>query len=301
MTVRARSVDNDKRQSPPHHVILNADDFGSSATVNEAVMQAYREGVLTSTSLMAGGPAMEEAAALARQAPGLAVGLHLVVVDGPPVLPPHEIPHLVDGRGQFPPAPLGLGLKYAFHAGARRELEREMEAQFARFAETGLPLSHVDGHLHMHMHPTVLDLLLPLAARYGARGIRLPRDELLLALRHDRRRAGVKVGWAIAFALLTRRCLGRVRARGLVTTRRVYGLMQSGQMDQAYVLKVLAGLSVPTAEIYFHPDTKGTADGLGPNRGDLETLLSSEVRGIIEERELCSTTYPALAERSRTR
>jgi hopanoid biosynthesis associated protein HpnK len=280
---------------PSPRIILNGDDFGATSSVNAAVMQAHRKGTLTSTSLMVAGDAVEEAVALARATPTLAVGLHLVVVDGPAVLPPAEIPHLVDQEGCFPRSAVRVGLRYALNRTARDELRREINAQFTRFAATGLPLSHVDGHLHMHVHPTVLEMLLPLAARYRARGLRFPRDELWLGLSHDAHHASAKLVWAIAFGLLARHSLGRLSAFGLVATRRVYGLMQSGHMDEAYVLKVLDNLNVASAELYFHPDTRPGNNGLGPNRGDLQTLLSPAVAQVIRERGLRLTSYPDLA------
>lgn len=279
----------------PIQVILTGDDFGRSATINAAVMQAHHEGVLTSTSLMVAGEAVEEAVALARATPSLAVGLHLVVVDGPAWLPPDAIPHLVNGNGQLPNDPFRLGVRYGFSREAREELEREMAAQFAAFEATGLPLSHVDGHQHMHLHPTVLGLLLPLAARYGARGVRVPRDDLWLGLRHDRRRAGIKIEWSIVFGFLNRRARSRLSHYGLVAAQRVYGLMQSGHMDEAYVVKVLRQLRASNAELYFHPDSVPGTEELGPNRGDLLTLLSPAVRRAIRELGLQRATYATLA------
>jgi hopanoid biosynthesis associated protein HpnK len=278
-------------------VIFNADDFGASCSINAAIIKAHREGVLTSASLMVAGAAVDEAVALARETPTLAVGLHLVVVDGPPVLPPAEIPHLVDRDGCIVSDPVRIGVRYVSNANARRELAREMEAQFARFAATGLPLDHVNGHLHMHMHPTVLDMLLPLAARYGAKGVRFPRDELWLGLGYDRRHAGLKIAWAIAFGILTRTSAGRLATYGLVATQRVYGLMQTGHMEEEYVLRILRTLNVPAAELYFHPDTQIVSDGLGPNRGDLKTLLSPAVVQAVRSRGLRLAVYPDLASR----
>ncbi len=280
-------------------VILNADDFGSSTDVNAAIVHAYREGVLTSASLMVAGDAVEEAVALARSMPGLAVGLHVVVVNGKATLPPAEIPHLVDAHGNFPDNPLSIGLLYALNRAARDELHRELEAQFERFAATGLPLSHVDGHLLMHMHPTVLNLLLPLAERYGACGLRVPRDELVASLPYSPPGLGIKIGWAIAFGLLCRQCLRQLERRELgggrlVVTDRVYGLMQSGHMTEAYVVSVLQRLRLPTAELYFHPACGTARQHLGPNPGDLATLTSPQVRQIIQQRNLQLTTYRAL-------
>jgi hopanoid biosynthesis associated protein HpnK len=277
-------------------IILNADDFGRSASINAAVMQAHREGVLTSASLMVAGDAVEEAVALARETPSLAVGLHVVVAGGQAALPSRDIPHLVDGSGCFPNDPLQLGLYYFLSDTAQQELRRELIAQFDRFAATGLPLSHVDSHLHMHMHPTVFNLMLPLAVQYGAYGLRLPRDDLWLSLSHDRQRAGTKAIWATVFGLLSCWGVGRLRDYDLAVTHRVYGLMQSGQMQEAYVVRLLHHLKVPTAELYFHPATVAGGEDLGPNPGDLATLLSPTVRQIIQERAMRLATYPTLKE-----
>ncbi len=275
-------------------IILNADDFGRSAGINAAVMRAHREGVLTSASLMVAGDAVEEAVALAQETPTLAVGLHLVVIGGRATLPPREIPHLVDSRGHFPDDAVQVGLRYFLSRTHQEELAQEMAAQFGRFTATGLPLSHVDGHFHMHVHPTVFKLLLPLAEQYGDRGLRLPRDDLRLALGYDRRHIGTKVGWAISLGLLCRWCLAHLRNHHLAVTDRVYGLMQTGQMQEAYVVSLLRRLEVPTAELYFHPSTEPVSEFLGPNPGDLATLLSPAVRQVIQERDLCLATYLTL-------
>ena len=275
-------------------IILNADDFGASASINTAVIRAHRQGVLTSASLMVTGDAAAEAVALARKAPALAVGLHLVVACGNAALPPDQIPHLVDRDGFFPNDPLRAGLRYYFSRASQAELAAELEAQFERFAATGLALSHVDGHLHMHLHPTVLRLLLPLADKYGACGLRLPRDDLWISVVHDRRRAGRKALWAIVFGLLARYCAGQLHGHPLVVAHRVYGLMQTGQMREGYVLDLLRRLQVPTAELYFHPSLHREDGASGPNPLDLATLLSPAVRRVIQERGLELSTYPAL-------
>lgn len=273
-------------------IVLNADDFGRSDAINAAVGQAHCEGVLTSASLMVAGEAAEEAVALAREMPALDVGLHVVVVGGRATLPPARIPHIVGRDGHFAADPLVAGLRYFFSRAAQEELAHELEAQFERFAATGLPLSHVNGHLHMHLHPTVFRLLLPLARQYGVRGFRLPRDDLRLALGYSCHGALRKVLWALTFGLLSRRCLSQLDR--LAVTRRVYGLLQTGQMEEAYVLEVVRCLQEPSAELYFHPTVGSEGEMLGPNPGDLETLLSPALHRIIRERGLRRATYATL-------
>ena len=275
-------------------IVLNADDFGASTSINTAIIRAHRQGVLTSASLMVTGDAAAGAVALAREAPDLAVGLHLVVACGRAALPPEEIPHLVDSDGLFPSDPLRAGLRYYFGRAAQAELAAELEAQFERFAATSLALSHVDSHLHMHLHPTVFRLIIPLAEKHGARGLRLPRDDFWISVTHDRRRAGLKALWALVFGLLARYSAGQLDGHPLVVAHRVYGLMQTGQMGERYVLDLLRRLQVPTAELYFHPSLHREHGASGPNPSDLATLLSPAVRTVIQERGLCLSTYPAL-------
>jgi hopanoid biosynthesis associated protein HpnK len=277
-------------------VIFNADDFGRSPAINTAVIQAHRQGVLTSASMMVAGEAGKEAVELARATPTLAVGLHLVVGNGQAVLPYKEIPHLVDVRGRFREDPLHCGLLYWFSRKAQSELAQELRAQFQRFAATGLPLSHVDGHLHLHIHPTVFNLVLPLAEEYRVHGLRLPLDELGPALRYNHKQVVTKAAWAIALGLVCRWCQRRLRESHLLVPQQVYGVMQSGQMHKAYVVKMLHRLRKPTTELFFHPSTSSQREALGPNPGDLETLLSPAVRQAIEERGLRLATYTTLEE-----
>jgi hopanoid biosynthesis associated protein HpnK len=275
-------------------LICNADDFGHSESVNAGVLRAHRKGVLTSTSLMVAADAAEQAVALATQTPSLAVGLHLVLINGKAVLPHKDIPHLVDANGRFRNDAVRAGIYYFTSRTAQRELLREMVAQFDHFAATGLPLSHCDGHLLMHVHPTVMDLLIPLAEQHGAHGLRLPRDDLRLSLKHSRRSWGLKIVWTLLFGLICRWCSRRLRTHHLAVTDRVYGLLQSGHMDEAYVVDLLKGLNSPTAEIYFHPSEQDGGVAYGPNRADLNTLLSRRVYNVIRERGIQLVTYASL-------
>lgn len=237
----------------PRRLIVNADDFGISETVNEAVIRAFTAGVLTSCSLMVTGEAFEHAVTLAHAHPGLAVGLHLVTVMGRAVLPPAEIPTLVDAAGNFAANSLVAGLKYYFSPRARLELRRELQAQFETFAATGLRLSHIDGHLHMHVHPVVFQTAVELGRRYGVRRMRVPQEEYRLAVTFDRQHAGAKALYTLLFRQLARHMQRQLRASGFVYAERVYGNLHSGQMDEQYFLYMLDNLRAATNEIYFHP------------------------------------------------
>lgn len=282
------------RIEAPQQLIFTADDFGLNQEINIAVIRAHREGILTSASLMAGSPAAEDAVKLARQTPTLSVGLHVVVVDGRAVLSPAEIPDLVDSSAYFPKEPVRLGFCYRFSVRAQAQLAKELRAQFERFAGFGLPLSHVDGHLHMHMHPVVLNMLLPLIAEFGPCGLRVPRDELGTSVAHNRRHLPARVTRTIAMRLLSRHCLRLLGNLPIAYTDRVYGIAESGCITEAYVLDRLQHLEVASAEFVFHPTMGPALDRLGPNPGDLTILLSPQVRREIEQRRFLLTSYPFL-------
>lgn len=284
-------------------LIINGDDYGCDISVNEAIIRAHERGVLTSASLMVAGQAMHDAVARARAHPTLAVGLHLAITGAHSVLPAYQVPHLLDAEERLPHSPLRAGVACTFSRAVRQELRHELTAQFERFRETGLPLSHVDSHHLMHLHPAVLPLVIPLAERYGARGMRVPRDDLRRTLSLDRRHLAGKVTWAGVYALLCGAAARRLAQSQLIFADRVYGLLQSGHMHETFVAGLLQRipLQVRCAELYLHPSTR-TCDGpYGPNPGDLAALLSPRVRQTIEERGAQLTTYAALAASSQRR
>jgi len=282
-------------KSKPLRVIINADDFGMSEEVNEAVIRAYKEGVLTSTSLMVSGTAFEQAVRLAKENPGLAVGIHLVTVVGKSVLSHSEIPALVDREGNFSNNPTAAGLKYYFSPSARRQLRRELAAQFQKFHSTGLPLSHVDGHLHLHVHPVIFNAALELGAKYGARRMRVPDEERRLALEFDRANLLQKTIHALLFGGLARHMKKKLKDHGFTFPERVYGNLQSGHMSERYFLYALDNLTAEITEIYFHPAVYADDKLLDRDEQqcsiEFEALTSKKVRERLQELGVKLTRY----------
>jgi hopanoid biosynthesis associated protein HpnK len=201
---------------------------------------------------MVSGAAAADAIARARRLPTLRVGLHLVLVDGPPALPPGRIPDLVDGEGQLRGDLGKAGVGIFLRPRTRDQLTAEIEAQFSAFQATGLPLDHVNAHHHFHLHPTVGAQILDIGRRYGMRGIRVPIEDSDLLARIDpaQRSDGA---WASApWAALLHR---RVRRNGLSSPDRVFGVAWSGAMTEPRVIGVLENLAEGVTEIYCHPAT----------------------------------------------
>ena len=171
-------------------LIVTADDFGIAAEVNEAVEEACRNGILTAASLMVGGAAAEDAIARARRLPGLKVGLHLVLVEGRPVLPAADIPDLVAPDGSFRTDMVQAGIDIFFRPKVRRQLAAEIAAQFAKFRDTGLPLDHVNAHKHFHLHPTIAGLIIEIGQSFGMTAARIPKEPTAVLKRVEPGRSG---------------------------------------------------------------------------------------------------------------
>jgi hopanoid biosynthesis associated protein HpnK len=260
-------------------VIVTGDDFGLAHPVNAAIERAHRRGVLGSASLMVAGSAASDAVERARRLPDLRVGLHLVVTRGRSVLSPREIPALVEGDGHFRRNLLVAGLHYYASSEARRQLALEIRAQFEAFAATGLELDHADAHNHMHLHPTILTLLIEIGRDFGVKAVRLPYEPL--------------ASWRSAPAWLlllpwTVTMRRRLAAHGLFCNDYLFGMGRGGSIDGESLERIVRGLPDGVSEIHLHPATAACIDA-DPNgrhtRRDreLEALLSPNVRRAFAE------------------
>jgi hopanoid biosynthesis associated protein HpnK len=157
-------------------LIVNADDFGYTRGVNRAIVEGYRNGIITSTSLMANGAAFEDAVERAQGEPGLDVGCHLNLVEGAPVSLPETVPHLVGADGRFHRLP-SLALRLAGGLVPAAELERECSAQIEKLLRAGIVPNHLDTHQHTHIHPRVAAVVARVAQRFAIGWIRRPFEK----------------------------------------------------------------------------------------------------------------------------
>ena len=269
--------------------IINADDFGISTGVNRAIIEAHDRGILTSTSLMVTGDAFAEAVELAKTRPKLAVGLHLVLCCGKSALPASVIPHLVDRDGNFPTDPTVAGFRYQFAPQARAELKQEVTAQLEKFQQTGLKLSHLDGHLHLHCHPVVLQIVSELAQRFAIEFVRLPKEELNLNLGFDLANFSTKLVWSFIFGRLRRWGENLFTKKQIGFADRVYGLLQTGKISEDYLLDLIGNIQkVNLVEIYAQPDLKGTG------KQELAALTSKRVQDLLHSHNFELTNYNEL-------
>ena len=262
-------------------LIVTADDFGAAEAVNDAVEQAHKTGILSAASLMVSGAAAADAVRRAKAMPSLRVGLHLVLVEGRPVSPAARVPDLVDASGHFRTDMARAGAAMFFFPHVRRQLEAEIEAQFAAFKATGLTLDHVNAHKHFHLHPTIASLVVMLGKRHGVKGARVPLEPQNVLGRIEKHGRSGTVALTTPFARALR---GRFRRAGIAAPDQVFGLAWSGAMRAERLAGLLTHLPEGLSEIYMHPatdDYPGSAPGY-EYRAELAALTDPRMAALIK-------------------
>jgi hopanoid biosynthesis associated protein HpnK len=234
-------------------LIVNADDFGLTSGVNRGIIELHSAGLVTSTSLMARAGATEEAVELALRTPTLGVGCHVVLVDGEPVLPPEQIPTLVDRKtGRFPSS-LATFLKRLFTGRIRTaEIEAEISAQIAFLQQRGIRLTHVDTHKHTHVFRPVLRPLLRAARAAGLRAIRNP-FEPQWSSRASRRAPLLRLAQVGALRWMEPAIRRIIEQEGFATTDGTIAVAGTGILDAETLRSLLRTLPEGTWELVTHP------------------------------------------------
>jgi chitin disaccharide deacetylase len=256
-------------------LIVTADDFGAAVEVNQAVERAHRDGILSAASLMVAGAAAHDAVQRARTMPQLRVGLHLVLVEGKPVLPASAVPDLVNASGNFRTDMARAGAAMFFRPKVRAQLAAEIAAQFAAFAATGLRLDHVNAHKHFHLHPTIASLIVKIGRAHGVKGARVPLEPQGVLGRIENHPRSAVVMLTAPFARLLR---GRLRRAGIAAPDAVFGLAWSGAMTAERLGGLIDHLPAGLSEIYMHPAT-GPYPGAAPGY-----LYAAELAALTDPR-----------------
>jgi len=290
----------------PRNLIVNADDLGWTAGVNRGIAEAHRNGIVTSASLLANGQAFAEGVALARDAGGLGLGVHLNLNDGPPVAPPESVPSLVNDAGEFEGGPDGLLLKIATRGLSLREVEVEWSAQIAMVRDAGIEPTHLDGHKHVHMLPGLFEIALRLAKRHGIGAVRVSHEAsgLRAALSTGERRAAVVLKQGVqarGLKLLARDAREQAERAGISSADYFCGIAQTGELTKEGVARLLRNLPEGTTELMCHPGyaddaLRKTATRLQASRQkEVEILTDTEIRNLVASQGIRLIDYAFLA------
>lgn len=284
-------------------LILNADDFGLTRGVNEGIVRAHREGVLTSTTLMANAAAFEDAVERARENPGLGVGCHLVLVGGKAVSPVTEIRSLADRDGYMPES---LGLFVArLSAGRIRidEIERELRAQIEKIRAAGIEPSHLDTHKHTHAHPRVMEAVGKVAQESGITRVRKPVENLSDAWRTSRGngdRDAAQLAAAVAVRAVEPAFAAIGRRFSLHWPDHFLGLAMTGRLGPEALRRMIENVPEGSTEIMLHPglcdeDLKKCATRLREQReAELAALMDAGVKSAVAEHGIRLISYREL-------
>jgi len=270
-------------------LIVNGDDFGLSDAVNEGVARAHLEGVVTSTTIMVGGPAFADALARLDDLPALGVGIHLTLCGGPAVLNAAAAPTLINDAGLLPADAAAFVRRYFLGAIKTADVRAELEAQWARARDAGLRLTHFDSHQHLHNLPGVAALTLDLASRCGVRAARLSACGLWPPARGWLGRQ-----WALRF--YAESFGARARRAGFKLPAGLVGQEIAGALTPERIINKISSLPPGTRELLCHPGTAREPGDPPPfhRPGDLAAVTAPEVRAALEERAVRLVNFAAL-------
>ena len=275
-------------------LIINADDFGIHPAVNEAVRKAATEGILTSTSLMAGGDAFDEAVEMARSMPSLGIGIHLTLVGGiKSVLPPSEVPSLTWDNGVFCHDYGKLIVRDLEGKILLSEVYAEWDAQIQKIMNTGLPVTHMDGHQHMHMWPHFYPRARDLAKKYHISCMRVPDEDVLFGMKD-----GHIIRWAAknGLSLLSRMHRPDLKKNHIRTNDHFFGMLYGGHLSPERFAKFILQTKPGITEIMCHPsaDTRAMEDTFHwgyHGEDELAGLLADINRELIAKKQISLISY----------
>lgn len=268
-------------------LIVNADDFGLTRGVNRAIVESHRDGIVTSSTLMANGQAFEDAIVHAKSASRLSIGCHVVLVDGSPVLGGQQAPTLFDQKADDGRFYDGLGA-FALRAVSGRvdadEIEAEVTAQIRKLQSAGVSVSHLDTHKHTHILPQVLRALLRAARTCGVPAVRNPFGPVRFSILAKYPRLWKRYGQVTVLNRLGGRFRNSVTNAGMLTTDGTVGVVATGAMDSYLFRSIVDSLPEGTWELVCHPGYNDAE--LGSIRTRLRESRAVELRLLTSPKAL---------------
>jgi chitin disaccharide deacetylase len=289
-------------------LIVNADDFGLTTGINRAIIEAHTSGVVSSATLMANGPAFDDAVTAARLVPELSIGCHVVLVDGTPVSTPQSMDTLVAIRSAEPEkfySSLSAFAARAMLGGFDRDqLVAEITAQIRKIQATGIPVTHLDTHKHAHIFPEILAALLRAAKICGVRAIRnpiVPINAMPTKQFKKKRDLWKRYGQIRVLHTFSGQFQKQTRRSGLLTPDGVIGVVETGSLESSgyssLLRETLSNLPEGTWEFVCHPgysdaDLRATRTRLVESRDEERRLLTSpDLRQFLGEQKIQVISY----------
>jgi chitin disaccharide deacetylase len=291
-------------------LIVNADDFGLTEGVNRAVIEGHVHGIITSTSLLANGAAFDSAVVMSKSYAKLGVGVHLNLTEGRPISVPSEIPSLVNSQEFFVSGAVRQAKRILTGRANLSEVERELRSQIEKVRATGVRITHLDGHQHLHLLSPILDIVINLAREFEIAAVRCAVEhsiEVLQLMGRNRSSSPAVLKQFLtgcALAVLSSSVRQKLHQAGLKCPDHFYGFTQTGFLDATAIQRILQHLPQGTSELMCHP---GYVDAdlasiptrlLGQREKELRALTNPVVKRLITEQTIQLSNYGSMTEGS---
>ena len=234
------------------YLIINADDFGLNEYINTGIIKGFKEGCITSTSLMCSAPAFEDAVALAKANPSLGIGIHLTLVGGvKPLLSPESIPSLLNEKGVFSLDYTQFIKQFSLGKVCKNEIRAELSAQIECGLSTGLKITHIDSHQHLHVLPGIIDIVIELCKKYDINKVRVPAESITWTGGYSAGFGRIigRLGLTICSELARR----KLKKAGILFPDHFFGMLAGGSLNETLVETIIDNLPDGYSEIMTHP------------------------------------------------
>lgn len=278
-------------------LIINADDFGLHSEINEAILTGHTLGCITSTSLMSMGAAFTEAVQLSLAAPSLDVGVHLTLVAEKPVLSADKVKSLVDENGAFLQDYTKFIGRYWRNEIDLNEIHAEFSAQIKRVADTGIAITHLDSHQHLHVLPKITDICLDLAKQFNISAMRIPAEPYLFTGGYPASIARIIGKCGLTF--LAEMARSKAKKQFIHVPEHFFGMLAGGHMQEVYLRNIIAALPDQTSEVMIHPgrNTQVLASVFPWKyqwNNELDAVISPSIMDLIREKSIKLSSFGEL-------
>ena len=277
------------------NLIVNADDFGRHRLINSAVEKACIKGVLRSATIMAGGRAFDDAVKLAGRIPTLGVGIHFTLVNGFPILSPHEIPTLVTEDGVFHENYVVFLKKYLQGKISRQEIRAELAAQLEKTQRAGLNLTHFDSHQHLHHIPGIAGIAMELAAKANIPAMRVASTKIFDGELDSMMQLIGRLGLGSLAKYVER----KAHRQNFQTPNYFSGIVAGESVDEHFLASIIENMTEGTTEIMLHPGTDNATlqeyTGWQHNfEAELAAVTSPNILKLMAKHDVIATNFSAL-------
>jgi len=281
------------------YLIINADDFGLHETVNLGIIRGFSAGLITSTTIMAGGKAFEHAVALASANPQLGIGVHLTLVGEKSVCQPDKVKSLLDKDGCLSSKYPQFLLRYMLGRIELADIRRELTAQVQKVVDSGIHITHLDSHQHMHIVPGIINLTIDIAKEFGIKAMRLPAEPYFFLGGYPS--SPMRIVARTGLTCLAKLAGRKIKKHELAMPDHFFGMLAGGNMREEFLSTIIDVLPEGITEIMMHPGSNNELLNKSYNwnyhgQEELAAVTSEVLRRRIADKKITLISFRDLTD-----